>query len=333
VKRRVAALEELQEQHDELHEAMLARPRFRLEASRLYLFPLTSRRRARQVERRALEAKYAALYAPLYTQRSGLVSGAVDVAGGPAGEADAPPGVPDFWLIALRNHEVFAEQISEKDAPVLAHLVDVSSAPLPVEDAEGEEQHGFCLTFTFSPNPHFANATLSKTYFFSDEEETYLVKSEGTPIAWAAGKNTTVKVLKKKGKPGKGGAPAKTLTKLEPCESFFNFFSPPEVPEDAEELGEEEMERLQDFMESDTEMGAILRDEIIPNAVAWFTGAAVEDEGEEEEEEEEEDEGEEEDDEEEEEEEEAPRAKGKKGGKPLSKPAGGAEGQQECKQQ
>ena len=294
------------------------------------------------MEARALEAKYAVMYAPLYSKRAALVSGATDVEH-PAEEAgeEAPAGVPDFWLIALRNHECFAEQISEKDVAVLASLVDVTSAPLPPADGEGDEQFGFTLTFTFAPNDYFSNATLSKTYYFSDEEESYLVKAVGTPIAWAAGKNTTVKVLKKKGKPGKGGAPAKTLTKLEPTESFFTFFSPPDVPDDAEQLEDEELERLQDFMETDTEMGAILRDEIIPNAVAWFTGAAVQDsEGEEDEEYDEEDEEEEGDesdddddeDEDESEEEEAPRAKGKKAAK--GKPPVGADGkQEECKQQ
>ena len=39
-----------------------------------------------------------------------------------------------------------------------------------------------------------------------------------------------MQVMKKKAKPGKGGkAPAKTLTKVEPVASFFNFFSPPQV--------------------------------------------------------------------------------------------------------
>ena len=39
-----------------------------------------------------------------------------------------------------------------------------------------------------------------------------------------------MQVMKKKAKPGKGGkAPSKTLTKIEPVASFFNFFSPPQV--------------------------------------------------------------------------------------------------------
>lgn len=45
-----------------------------------------------------------------------------------------------------------------------------------------------------------------------------------------------LQIMKKK--PKKGKAAGKTLTKTEPCESFFNFFSPPKVgwPGDCEGL-------------------------------------------------------------------------------------------------
>ena len=148
---------------------------------------------------------------------------------------------------------------------MLAYLTDVSAAPL------GGEAHGFTLSFRFAANPFFSNEVLTKTYQWADEDEDMLELAKGTDIAWAAGKDTTVKVMKKK--PKKGGKP---LTKLEPCESFFRFFSPPALPEDADELSEEEAEALQDAVESDYEMGATIREEIIPQAVAWFTGAAIE---------------------------------------------------------
>lgn len=40
-------------------------------------------------------------------------------------------------------------------------------------------------------------------------------------------RHRTPQIMKKKAKKGK--AAGKTLTKSEPCESFFNFFSPPKV--------------------------------------------------------------------------------------------------------
>ena len=50
--------------------------------------------------------------------------------------------------------------------------------------------------------------------------------------------------MKKEHKAGKGGAPPKVLTKLEPCDSFFNFFAPTDVPENEADADEEDMEKL-----------------------------------------------------------------------------------------
>ena len=59
------------------------------------------------------------------------------------------------------------------------------------------------------------------------EEEGVLEKAEGTKIDWKTGKDVTVKIMKKK--PKKGGKDAKPQIKTEKIESFFNFFSPPDV--------------------------------------------------------------------------------------------------------
>jgi len=58
-----------------------------------------------------------------------------------------------------------------------------------------------------------------------------------TEIEWYPGKCLTQKVLKKK--PRKGSKNTKPITKTEDCDSFFNFFSPPQVPDDDEEIDED----------------------------------------------------------------------------------------------
>ena len=64
-------------------------------------------------------------------------------------------------------------------------------------------------------------------------------------------------VMKKKAKPAKGkpAGPPKMLTKSEPCASFFNFFKPPQEPEDDAAVDEEEMEDLRAALEEDYELG------------------------------------------------------------------------------
>ena len=261
VRARVAKLSELQETHDEFYEAYLE-------------------------ELAALKAKYQEKYAPLYAERAAIVKGEQDVAAEPKEGDDAdekqPEGVPDFWLCALRNHEMLGERITEKDEVALKHLVDVTCKPLekePDDDEEEEEEEpkGFTLEFHFEENPFFTNAVLTKTYHMVDEEDPILEFAEGTEIDWHPGKNLCVKVMRKK--PKKGAKNHKPQTKTEKAESFFNFFSPPEVPgeDDEVEMTAEEAEELQEAMEEDYEMGAIIKEKIIPDAVSWFTGEANED--------------------------------------------------------
>lgn len=56
-------------------------------------------------------------------------------------------------------------------------------------------------------------------------------------IEWYPGKCLTQKILKKK--PKKGSKNVKPITKTENCESFFNFFKPPQVPEDEDDMDED----------------------------------------------------------------------------------------------
>jgi len=280
VRRRVTVLQELQSDHDELEAKF-------------------------NEERAALEAKYAKLYEPLYVKRADIVNGVVEVE---AAKDEAPEpedsteegkeevkGVPEFWLTAMKAHEILGMQITERDAGVMKYIKDVTCSTLD----DPAVNKGFKLDFYFDTNPFFKNAVLSKTYHMIDDDEPILEKAVGTDIEWNAGKNITQKVMKKK--PKKGSKNTKPVTKTEQCESFFNFFSPPQVPED-DDIDQETAEELQDLMEQDYDVGSTIRDKIIPHAVSWFTGEALE--GEEYESDEEEDGDEDEDDEDDEEEDE-----------------------------
>ncbi|KXZ45416.1 hypothetical protein GPECTOR_55g322 [Gonium pectorale] len=250
VKRRVEALQELQSKHDEL-EAQFRK------------------------ERAELEAKYEKLYAPLYVERSEIVQGKKEVApkeGEEAGD-DSIKGIPEFWLAVLLKCEVTMDMIKDKDMDVLKYLRDVQAEAL-VEDGVS---HGFKLRFFFDSNPYFTNEILEKTYHMLPEDEGVLERAEGTKIEWNPGKDVTVKVMKKKPKKGGKGSD-KPQVKTERVDSFFNFFDPPQVPDGEEEIDEDTMEELQAIIEADYEVGATIREKLIPEAVSWFTGEAAEEE-------------------------------------------------------
>ncbi|KAL8138567.1 hypothetical protein V2J09_004568 [Rumex salicifolius] len=253
---------------------------------------------------------------------------------------DAEKGVPSFWMNAMKTHEVLAEEITERDEGALQYLKDIKWCRV-------ENPKGFKLEFFFNENPYFKNSLLTKTYHMIDEDEPILEKAIGTEIEWHPGKCLTQKILKKK--PKKGSKNAKPITKTETCESFFNFFSPPQVPEDDDDIDEDMAEELQNQMEQDYEVGSTIRDKIIPHAVSWFTGEAAQDEFEamddddedddEDEEEDDDEEDEDDDEEDEEDEEEEVPTKGRKKSSPATKKANRApaadqgERPPECKQQ
>ncbi|GFH14679.1 uncharacterized protein HaLaN_10781, partial [Haematococcus lacustris] len=154
-------------------------------------------------------------------------------------------GIPEFWLTALLKCDVTAELIKDKDIEVLKYLKDIM--------------------------------VLEKAYHMLPEDDGVLEKAEGTKIEWKAGRDVTIKIMKKK--PKKGAKPdTKPQIKTEKVDSFFNFFSPPELPDDDEEIDEEVMDELQATIEADYEVGAVIREKLIPNAVGWFTGEAVDEE-------------------------------------------------------
>ena len=92
-------------------------------------------------ERAALEAKYDKLYAPLYDQRSSIVTGKVEPEEVPEEEQEDAErddeaaeekeeeaenedieGVPEFWCGALKNNEVLEEVITEKVRSSRLHM-------------------------------------------------------------------------------------------------------------------------------------------------------------------------------------------------------------------
>lgn len=54
---------------------------------------------------------------------------------------------------------------------------------------------------------------------------------QGCEINWKKGKNVTVKTIKKKQKHKSRGS-VRTVTKSVQADSFFNFFTPPTMPDD-----------------------------------------------------------------------------------------------------
>jgi len=265
-------------------------------------------------EAHALEMKYAALFKPHYDKRKAIVNSEYEptkdeIKWVEPGEVEQDeeekekekdedekmaesilnqlkleetPGIPDFWLTVMKNVELIEDMIKEQDEDILKHLTDVT-VTLTGETEEGgkgvTKDMGFVLEFHFSPNDYFTDSLLTKTYkmnsvpdkddpFSFDGPEIYACT--GCTIGWKKGKNVTQKLVKKKQKQ-KGGNQIRFVTKTVKTDSFFNFFDPPDI-ENEDELDEE----TEDLLAADFEIGDFFRQRMIPKAVLFYTGEAIE---------------------------------------------------------
>lgn len=82
------------------------------------------------------------------------------------------------------------------------------------------------------------------------------------------------------------------MRKAKPTDSFFNFFAPPTPPTDDDDIDEEELEELEEKLEMDYQIGEDLKEkviilrlthclkadmtQVIPRAIDYFTGKALE---------------------------------------------------------
>lgn len=58
-----------------------------------------------------------------------------------------------------------------------------------------------------------------------------------------------------------------------PTESFFNFFSPPKPPTDDDD--DNVPEDIEERLELDYQLGEDIKEKLIPHAIDWFTGEAL----------------------------------------------------------
>lgn len=322
VRKRVAGLKGIQKQHSQLEAEF-------------------------QKEVLELEKKYFKKFTPLYEKRAKIVNGAEEpteeeVKAGEDEEEESEEameqdktdeletsdvkGIPEFWLSSMKQQVSLAEMITDRDEEALKHLSDIRMEYL--------EKPGFRLIFEFASNDFFTNKTITKTYFYQEESgyggDFIYDHAEGDKIDWKQGKDLTVRIESKKQR-NKSKQPeilriwedgrldyvklnyplpdtkqTRVVRKTVPCESFFNFFAPPSPPNPEEEDAASDIEER---LELDYQLGEDIKEKLIPRAVDWFTGEALQfeamDDFDEPEFEEDEDEDEDEDDEDRDEEDES----------------------------
>lgn len=232
-------------------------------------------------ERTSLERKYEKLSQPFYEKRKNVIEGSLDeeIAQGESSSTDEngeekDAGIPQFWACAIHQMPVTQGLVAESDLECLAGIKDIRC----VSHENGE---GFKLEFEFGPNDFFENEVLTKTYDVPNlllADEPILKNVEGCEIQWKPGKCLTSKKIQKIQRgTGKNAGQTRTVTKTVRQESFFHFFTPPKMPS-LEAATEEEVMNLEQAFDEDYDVAQAFRSHIIPKAVMWFAGDAMEQE-------------------------------------------------------
>ncbi|KAE8444395.1 hypothetical protein EG329_000595 [Mollisiaceae sp. DMI_Dod_QoI] len=261
VRRRVAGLKGVQKEHSKLEAEF-------------------------QEEVLELEKKYFAKFTPLYQKRAKIVNGVAEPTAEEikSGEEDEEQdetepaekseelsdvkGIPEFWLSAMKNQVSLAEMITDRDEAALKDLTDVRMEYL--------DKPGFRLIFEFAENEFFTNKTITKTYFYQNESgyggDFIYDHAEGDKIDWKSGKDLTVRIESKKQR-NKNTKQTRVVKKTVPTESFFNFFSPPKAPTDEDD--DDAATDIEERLELDYQLGEDIKEKLIPRAIDWFTGEAL----------------------------------------------------------
>ncbi|CAI5755767.1 unnamed protein product [Candida verbasci] len=190
-------------------------------------------------------------------------------------DEETSKGIPNFWLTALENLSTVQETITDRDSEVLQNLIDIRMEYL--------DTPGFELIFEFKENPFFSNTILTKTYHYQAElgysGDFVYDHADGCEINWKSKENNVTINIEKRKQRNKNTNQTRTIEKLSPTESFFNFFDPPNPKAnenvEAEENEEEVDDELTGRLELDYQLGEEIKDRLIPRAIDWFTGDAV----------------------------------------------------------
>ncbi|KAJ1501969.1 hypothetical protein HMI54_008112 [Coelomomyces lativittatus] len=240
-----------------------------------------------------LEKKYVKRFSPLYKKRAQIVTGEVEPTDSeckvPSHVLDftnmsyekedeqemtsdgSEVGVPGFWATCLKNHPEISQSITSEDWPALQALQDIKvSYP--------ENQLGFTLEFVFGPNDYFTNSILTKTYYLKepedeDGEDFVFDYAQGTPIQWKEGKDLSVTMDVRKQR-NKNTSQVRIVKRTVPTPTFFNFFSPISVDDSDDNLSPEEAAELDQAMTEDYQLGADIKENIVPHPLLWYTGEA-----------------------------------------------------------
>jgi len=194
--------------------------------------------------------------------------------------------LPDFWPTVFGNGPEEVQQfLSSSDLPLISSLKSFAVERYQIESETTGEPRSVRFTFEFAENEFFTNKTITKTYFYQNESgyggDFIYDHAEGDEINWTSPENNLTVRIEKRKQRNKHTKATRTIEKTIPEPSFFSFFSPPKAPSVEEEDEEDEddeteyPEDLEQQLEIDYQLGEEIKEKLIPRAIDWYTGEAL----------------------------------------------------------
>lgn len=220
-----------------------------------------------------LQCNYSSQYESILEQRQKIIEGTSNAEKTLDHRSLSERAIPHFWLTVLKNLDSFDYAVQRRDESCLQYLTDLRCLIHP---------QGFTFHFHFHPsNPFFIETLLTKSYSIRielDPNHPYrsydgpeVDQCQGCSITWRVNHNLTRRIRQKRRR-NKLTNEIRSIAVEESVPSFFDFFSPPIIPDGGiSDMSDEDQLRL----EADIEYGLLLKQRVIPRAILYYTGEAL----------------------------------------------------------
>ncbi|CAF0873697.1 unnamed protein product [Adineta ricciae] len=228
-----------------------------------------------------LQYSYYPHFEQILEQRRQIINGSSNVSisnGNKPYIVSAKEGIPLFWLTVLKNLDSYDYPVRSCDEACLKHLTDIRCRLNP----PSSQTTSFALEFHFSSsNPYFSETILTKHYWIrlqanvSSPYRSYdgpeIDRCSGCSISWNPNHDLTIRKRIKQ-KRNKITGEIRRVQVEERIPSFFDFFSPPIIHENGiQDMSDDDHIRL----EADFQFGLLLKQQVIPKALLYYTGEAL----------------------------------------------------------
>ncbi|KAF3987461.1 hypothetical protein FT663_03914 [Candidozyma haemuli var. vulneris] len=165
--------------------------------------------------------------------------------------------IPQFWYIVLAQNDDFGEYIRPEDLKYLESITDIY-VDHPIADTE--HHRDFTITFSFGPDGNVPQQDIVKKFTTVDEDGEAKLYSESVEVQWPEELKDISPALIRKNKQGKNYSSDEKKKYRQGMKSLFAWF---------EWTGKKPSKEFR----SGEDLARLIVDDLVPNAVHYYSEA------------------------------------------------------------